>query len=173
MRGRGEGGVETPRPDRASLDAGAAADAARRIGVRFVAAGDGLRGTDRRTAAAAGAEVGIACGQIDDGFFRCRPAVAQHEADEPQHRQQRCPHVFQPGGIDRREVPGGEFFAHRGAERLGLCEVLRIGASRGDGRFGGAVRMLPDESPGGHRDESLPRGSPANSATAFSKARLP
>ena len=36
------------------------------------------------------------------------------------------------------------------------CEVLRIGASRGDGRFGGAVRMLPDESPGGHRDESLP-----------------
>ena len=107
-----------------------------------------------------GAKAGIACGQVDDGIFLLPAAVAQHEADETKHRQQRRPHVFQSGGIDRCEVPGVELFAHCGAECRGLSEVLRVGASCGDGGLGGAVRMLPDERPGSHRDESLPDGQP-------------
>ena len=126
--------------------------------MHFVAACDGLRGADRRTAAAVGAEVGVARGQVDDGIFLLPAAVAQHEADEAQHRPQRGPHLFQLGGVDRREVPGVELFAHRGAERRGLSEVLCVGASCGDGGLGGAVGVFPDECRGGHRDESLPGG---------------
>ena len=156
--GCGEGGVETPCSDRTTLDAGAAADTARRVGVRLVAPRDGLRRADRGAAAAMGAAVGIACGQVDDRVFLLPAAVAHDETDEAQHRHERRVHVLQFCGVDRGRRSRREFFAHRGAELRGPGEVLRVGASCGDGGFGGAVRVLADECCCGHGDESLPGG---------------
>ena len=117
--GCGEGGVETPCSDRTTLDAGAAADTARRVGVRLVAPRDGLRRADRGAAAAMGAAVGIACGQVDDRVFLLPAAVAHDETDEAQHRHERRVHVLQFCGVDRGRRSRREFFAHRGAELRG------------------------------------------------------
>lgn len=125
---------------------------------------------DRGAAAAMGAAVGIACGQVDDRVFLLPVAVAHDETDEAQHRHERRVRVLQFCGVDRGRRSRREFFAHRGAELRGPGKVLRVGASCGDGGFGGAVRVLADECRCGYGDESLRAASAASSAAAFSKA---
>ena len=156
--GGGKGGVERPRADRTPLDAGAAADAARRIGAGLVAARNGSDGADRRTTPAVGAAGRIAFGQIDHRILLLLASVAQDKADEAQRRETWRTAVFQLRGVDRRGVAGVELPSDGLSEDGSGGEVLRIGTSGGDRCLRCGVGVFADEGSGGYRYESLPAG---------------
>ena len=137
--GCGEGRVETPCTDRASFDAGAAADTTCRVGVQFVAFCDGAVRTEPDAAAATGAACGIGHGQQRDGISALAAAVFQDETDKAQHGKQRGPGCPQALEGDGRDPASREFPSYGTAERLGTGRIVGIRPTCGDGVGGCAI----------------------------------